>query len=335
MDTRRDFLKKLVAAGFIAPIAGEGILSALSSRVSGEERPRFLYKCRTMSVEHLGELRAWVDELDRAGRLSTNPKYRSYIDNKTCTLPDDFKNAKSVVVVAAANPLLRVAFHLDGTSRETMIPPGYYDFGVSVDDIMKALREDVIREPRCRIERAKGVFLKQMAVRTGLAEYGRNNITYVDGMGSFHSLFAFLTDREPAKDEWRELRTMERCATCDICMKSCPDGCITKENFVINAGRCLTLYNEVEGAFPDWIPTGAHNSLIGCMRCQLPCPANRERVNAAERLEDVAEDETRKILDGKPDDSLFASLERKLRGFELASAEGFPLFSRNLKALIQ
>jgi epoxyqueuosine reductase len=36
--------------------------------------------------------------------------------------------------------------------------------------------------------------LKRLAVRSGLARYGRNNVTYVEGMGSFLELSASLTD---------------------------------------------------------------------------------------------------------------------------------------------
>ena len=37
--------------------------------------------------------------------------------------------------------------------------------------------------------------MKLAAVRSGLAQYGRNNICYVEGMGSFFSFHAYLTDR--------------------------------------------------------------------------------------------------------------------------------------------
>ena len=42
----------------------------------------FEYKYRTISVEHLGELQEDIDKLRRAGVLSDNEVYRSYIDTK-------------------------------------------------------------------------------------------------------------------------------------------------------------------------------------------------------------------------------------------------------------
>jgi len=46
--------------------------------------------------------------------------------------------------------------------------------------------------------------LKTLAVRSGLAKYGRNNITYIDGMGSFYRLVAYYTDIPPQENNWTE-----------------------------------------------------------------------------------------------------------------------------------
>jgi len=40
---------------------------------------------------------------------------------------------------------------------------------------------------------ARIVPIDRLAVRGGLATYGRNNVTYVPGMGSFHRLSAFYS----------------------------------------------------------------------------------------------------------------------------------------------
>lgn len=101
-----------------------------------------------------------------------------------------------------------------------------------------------------------------------------------------------------------------------------------------DAGRCVTLYNEIKGEFPKWIPPDAHNSLMGCMRCQLKCPANSEVIELTGRLEDITEEETTKILNGTPDEELLASLSRKLRNYyPTQSKEYLPIFTRNLRAL--
>jgi epoxyqueuosine reductase len=97
----------------------------------------------------------------------------------------------------------------------------------------------------------------------------------------------------------------------------------------------VTLYNEIEGDFPDFIPQDAHNALMGCMKCQWRCPLNKQASRRTERLEDVTEEETRKILAGTPDKALLESLTKKLRGYTPATSEEyFPMFTRNLGVLI-
>ena len=46
--------------------------------------------------------------------------------------------------------------------------------------------------------------LKPLAVRLGLVRYGRNNVTYAPGMGSYIQLLGYLTDASlPLPDGWR------------------------------------------------------------------------------------------------------------------------------------
>jgi hypothetical protein len=65
----------------------------------------------------------------------------------------------------------------------------------------------------------------------------------------------------------------------------------------------------------------------------LRLPADLPNAN---NLEDVAEEETRKILKGTPDDALLKSLQRKLRQFRAVSSKSqFPILKRNLSVLIR
>ena len=52
--------------------------------------------------------------------------------------------------------------------------------------------------------------LKLLAVHGGIAEYGRNNITYVSGMGSFMRLTAVYSDMPCETDHWREVADDEK-----------------------------------------------------------------------------------------------------------------------------
>jgi epoxyqueuosine reductase len=297
----------------------------------GSLPPDLFYKHKSVSVDHLKELQAEIDKLKNEGKLSGNKVYRSYLSDLKFEMPRNLPEAKSVIVIAVFTKLMLVNFHLHGRKHEIMLPH-YYEGGerTCADNGLKK----IVMGNECKFERA-WVNLKLLAVRSGLGEYGRNNLCYVEGMGSLLKLFAYFTDYH-CEDSWSEAKIMDCCQDCGICMSNCPNNCITKENFVIDAGRCLSLYNEIGGEFPEWINTSAHNAIMGCLRCQLCCPANRDVVKQTGRLEDITEEETAKILNGKPDKVLLESLSKKLKGFTpTRSEELFPVLTRNLRVLLK
>ena len=81
--------------------------------------------------------------------------------------------------------------------------------------------------------------IKRLAVLSGLAEYGRNNITSVRGIGSWVQYTVFLTDAPFDDSKWREQPVMAaECEECDICAKVCPKGAISNERFLIYREKC-------------------------------------------------------------------------------------------------
>jgi epoxyqueuosine reductase len=174
-----------------------------------------------------------------------------------------------------------------------------------------------------------------LAATTELAKYGRNNIRYVDQIGSMISLHVFLTNYEFEEDNYNEVQMMDQRASCRICMNVCPTGAIKEDKFVVDVGRCITLYNEGEDEFPEWFSQEVHNSLMGCMKCQFRCPANREVLQNPIRFDDITEEETEFILQGAPNEELLESLSKKLRGFYPATSKTyFHMFTSNLRVLI-
>ena len=298
----------------------------------------FKYKYKTVSVDHLEELQEDIDKLHRGGKLSDNEVYRSYIDSKKFELPENFRDAKSIIILAIFSKLALVNFQLDGKNHEIIIPPNYYDDGTTLEDFQNLILREVIKEPGYKIEYTNKLHVKLLAVRSGLGKYGRNNICYIDEWGSMINLYAYFTDFQFKEDNWTEMKMMDQCEKCTICIKNCPTNAIPQpsdENFVINAGNCISVYNEIKGIIPDWVPSDAHNALIGCMRCQKPCPSNRKIIGLTEILEDITEEETKMILDGKTDEELAKSLSNKLKMFYPPDADKvLPVIKRNLELLI-
>ncbi|UCC20666.1 MAG: hypothetical protein JSV62_05085 [Promethearchaeota archaeon] len=299
----------------------------------------FKYKYRTISVEHLEELQEDINKLRREGKLSNNEVYRGYIDSKKFEIPENLPNAKSIIILAIFSKLALVNFHLDGKKQEVMIPPNYYDDGTTFEDFENLILKKIIKEPGYKIEFANKLHLKLLAVRSGLGKYGRNNICYVDEWGSMIYLYAYFTDYEFEEVHWTDLKMMDQCENCTICINNCLTKAIPRisdENFVINVGNCIPVYNEIQGIVPDSIPSDAHNALIGCMRCQKPCPANRSVINLTNKLEDITEEETNMILNGTKDEKLVTSIANKLKMFTPSNADRvLPVIKRNLGFLIK
>ena len=146
---------------------------------------------------------------------------------------------------------------------------------------------------------------KRIAVRSGMVEYGRNNISYDKDFGSFIELATFISDMPPSDYIWRESHNSENCDGCSACFDNCPTGTISSGRFLIDTDKCLSAINEGgTEPFPDWISKTAHHKLVGCIRCQNVCPMN---FKALENITDTLEfdnAETDEILSGKALDEL-------------------------------
>jgi epoxyqueuosine reductase len=334
--SRREFIRSTALLGALM-LPAPKLLHGRDGEREEKKRvqDRFLYKAKMLSVDRFGEMRKDFEDLKRGGFLSRNERFQGYIKRFNFELPETFKQARSIIVLSVFTRSMDVRFHLNGKAHDIVLPLQYYDDGVTQDDLKNAIRRDVLPDPAFKLEMTTRFPLKLLAVRSGLGRYGRNNLCYVDGMGSYNALYAFFTDAECKRDEWSPLKPLDSCGRCMMCYGICPSGAIRKDPFVIDAGRCVTLYNEVKDPFPKWLRPGSHDALMGCMKCQRHCPENVKVPESSGRLEDVTEEETRKILNGTPDDALLESLKRKLKNFyPVSSREDFPIFTRNLSALI-
>ncbi len=285
------------------------------------------YRARLVSIVRVAELEARVRDLGTQGSLASDfyaeltGHYYNFDWQKA--LPE----AKSVVVLAAAQMPSRVRFG----DTAVIIPPTYISRAIWEGSLK--LMQEFLTPPGHRVARAR-LPLKLLAARSGLAAYGRNNISYIPAFGSFHRLGGFYTDIEADGETWQEARLLARCERCTACLKRCPTGAICADRVLIEAQRCLTYLNEHEADFPAWVEPGWHNALIGCMACQQACPENRP---FAARTEDApvnfSTEETTLILARTPLASLPEETRRKLH--ELCLDDDYALVARNLGFLVR
>jgi epoxyqueuosine reductase len=240
---------------------------------------------------------------------------------------ESFPEAKSLIVVAVPQPICELTFVWEGKRIRAVVPPTYanaVDVDTEIVDLLEKGDGNGVHLMRAILPH------KTLAARSGLVEYGQNNITYVPGFGSFHRLTSFFTNRE-LPDDWQERKVMERCAECGACQKACPTQAIAEDHFLLHAERCITYHNEMpaEIPFPNYISEGMHNAVVGCMICQRVCPANAKVKDWMVHCPELNEDETQFLIRGDfsgPRGKVMAA-RLELLGLELS------MFPRNLKAL--
>jgi epoxyqueuosine reductase len=279
-------------------------------------------------LRRLRELEGAIERLHESGGLD-EAFYRERLARFEFAPPADFPEARSILAVAVPQPAVRAFFGWKGGEIEAIVPPTYRS---RVDADIEALLRLSLADRGHRFVKAK-LPLKQLAVRSGLGAYGRNNVCYLPGKGSFNRLAAFFTDIPCGRDPWRDEAMMERCSRCSACAATCPTKCISPGRFLIGAERCLAYLNESAAPeFPAWLDPASHRCLVGCMACQEVCPENRDFLDRTEDAASFSEEETRAIMSRVPPDRLPAALAGKLRAIDLLDDYG--ILPRNLRALI-
>ena len=313
------------------------------------------YEGRIVSIQHLGDLQEEIEGRYKQGFFDQE-LYQTYLAAFTFSPPDGLPEARSMIVVAIPQPQTRVTFawacpersrrgsrrgsRRDGEPVRFIIPPTYFE--QETENRVRELLAGVLEPAGYRV--AEAVLPKKLlAVRSGLAAYGKNNISYVPGMGSFYGLVAVYSDLPPQEENWQEPQMMESCQNCSACLRHCPVGAIpsaplrpgSSERFLLHAERCITFHNEKAGdvPFPAWIDPSWHNCLIGCLHCQRVCPQNKEFLNWVEERVEFSQEETALLLQGVALDQLPPGTAKKLEQSDMV--ELLDVLPRNLGVLLK
>jgi epoxyqueuosine reductase len=286
---------------------------------------------RVVSAARLRELRQDLEARHRDGAFDEE-FYRKRLAGFCFEPPDGCDRGGTLIVTAIPQPSVRFVFEWQGRRSDFLVPPTYLHWR-ETDKRVETILYDILSSAGYRVD---GVNLpkKLLAVRAGLATYGKNNITYVDGMGSYHRLAVFYTDAPCSRDSWREPTPLPRCDTCVSCLRACPTGAISPDRFLLRGERCIAYLNEESTCvpFPGWLDPTWHNCLVGCLHCQTACPENRGIDRWVEEGATFSEAETALLLDGLSLDQLPASMVESLARTDLADI--MDVLPRNLRVLL-
>jgi len=175
------------------------------------------YRGMVVPIEHVSQLKFEIEENVSQGKIDAGLSER-YLAGFEFDVTKHLPKACSIIITAAPQPQRRVTFHLNGQAYPVIIPPTYYG---DTDDQIGSMLENILDSTEYQLYPA-ALPLKVLAVSTGMARYGRNNIAYVEEMGSFVRLKAFLSDMPADEADWLEPQVMNECDRCKACLNTCP-----------------------------------------------------------------------------------------------------------------
>jgi epoxyqueuosine reductase len=112
--------------------------------------------------------------------------------------------------------------------------------------------------------------LKMAAVRSGIAQYGKNCIVHAGGYGSYLKLSGIVTDAPlDCADEPVE---SSDCGDCAACVDACPTGAL-REPYRLDMSRCVCAWLWGRPVAPEDRPH-VGNHIFRCRYCQDACPKN-------------------------------------------------------------
>jgi epoxyqueuosine reductase len=328
------FRQAIAEAGALPHIMGERL-------EEGDMNPWVLDTCARhgdqatfIAIERLVEARQELEALERREVLNDFQRVILHQIFELDLPALDFL-PRSILLVATPSPgAAELQFHWQGRARWVKLPRSYVDKRRSPVRILETL-EGGLAAQGYHLAHAPRLPHKLLAVRSGLGKYGRNNLVYVAGMGSFINLNLFFSDLPCPDDGWCATQMMAACEFCRICQQACPTAAIRADRVLLDNERCLPYFNEAgsEWDFPDWIDPAAHHCLYGCLRCQNVCPVNHDYLhNGAPVHVAFSPDETGALLEGRALDDLPTGLRAKVEALDMQEYLG--AIPRNLRALL-
>ena len=247
-------------------------------------------KCGITSVEPLE--RVLPEAVSRGGYDLWLKKFETGVDPKAL-----YPDGESIIVLAY--DYVRCDFPRELTEEigRVYLSRVYLPLpGTEMEQRIRKFEDFLQRSGMNYVPDSNTLLLRPAAERAGVASFGRNNFSYVDGVGSFVTLYGFIVDR---KLECDAPTSGCQCPPgCNACVKACPTKALYAP-YKLDPYKCVGFSSWVrqEGRCHDIIPREMRplldRHIHGCDVCQEVCPRNRAVARAAlpkdPLLEDIAE----------------------------------------------
>ncbi|MCK5764050.1 MAG: epoxyqueuosine reductase, partial [Clostridiales bacterium] len=147
-------------------------------------------RAKLIPVSHFENIKQEYEEVQ-----NNNPfvaKYlNSYFEEFNYEPSSIMSNPQSLLIVAVPDTITRMYFNLNGRKHAVLMPPMYlFNSSVKNEKNIKKIVEinsllEKILSPYSLESHKINLPAKLLAVKSGLGVYGKNNICYVEGLGSF------------------------------------------------------------------------------------------------------------------------------------------------------
>lgn len=162
-------------------------------------------------------------------------------------------------------------FHYEGNDAQV---DAYYLTSNKAHEAANILAKRIEETLSIRALPSPPVYLKPLAVRSGLGEFGRNGLVSVGKHGTRAALQAILLGADIETTDLPVRALSDLCKDCRACANACPTQALNGDGN-IDLARCLRAQPEGE-AFPVHLRKQLGASILGCDICQRSCPRNAQ-----------------------------------------------------------
>jgi len=295
------------------------------------------YRVACINPGCAGEVRGMVDELRNTGAIDP-VFFQEWLNEfryvEDCTI----QPVSALVLIAVPRPAHIVTFDVPGRILDMVLPPTYVNYRRTFEMVRDDFLANVVKG-KDGVE-ILNVPIKTLAGLVGFIRYGKNNVGYVPGYGSYVQLVCLATtypfELEPADKTGaidRHNQMLEECRDCKRCVQACTMGAIPEDRFLLRAQSCYTAFSESAKPIPQGLHSPSPQCLIGCMKCQLSCPVNRGLLKYEKVPEQFTKEESQYMLNARVpyQGEIWSRIITKFA--KLGLTEQPPLFVRNLQLI--